>query len=46
MMTHGAMLWEAALYNNGSIPLKQARYGESYSMHGALPAAADGASSQ
>src|SRR3954471_10607496 len=34
MMTHGAMLWEAALYNNGSYPLKQARFGESYSMHG------------
>ena len=35
MMTHGAMLWEAALYNNGSFPMKQARFGESYSMHGA-----------
>jgi hypothetical protein len=35
MMTHGAMLWEAALYNNGSYPLKQARFGESYSMNGA-----------
>jgi hypothetical protein len=34
MMTHGAMLWEAALYNNGSFPLKGARFGESYSMHG------------
>jgi hypothetical protein len=35
MMTHGCMLWSAALYNNGSIPLKPARFGESYSMHGA-----------
>jgi hypothetical protein len=34
MMTHGAMLWGSALYNNGSFPLKQARFGESYSMHG------------
>ncbi|HEV3165657.1 MAG TPA: hypothetical protein VGZ22_16640, partial [Isosphaeraceae bacterium] len=34
MMTHGAMLWGAALYNNGSLPLKAARFGESYSMHG------------
>ncbi len=35
MMTHGSMLWEAALYNNGSYPSKRARFGESYSMHGA-----------
>lgn len=34
MMTHGAMLWESALYNNGSFPLKRARFGESYSMNG------------
>src|SRR5262249_40379901 len=34
MMTHGCMLWGAALYNNGSIPLKRSPYGESYSMHG------------
>jgi hypothetical protein len=34
MMTHGCMLWGAALYNNGSFPLKQSRFGESYSMHG------------
>ncbi len=34
MMTHGAMLWEAALYNNGAFPDKHARYGESYSMNG------------
>ena len=35
MMTHGAMLWGAALYNNGAFPRKAARFGESYSMHGA-----------
>jgi hypothetical protein len=34
MMTHGCMLWGAALYNNGSVPNKWARFGESYSMHG------------
>ena len=34
MMTHGAMLWGAALYNNGSYPLKQYRFGESYSREG------------
>jgi hypothetical protein len=34
MMTHGAMLWGAALYNNGAFPLKQAAFGESYSPHG------------
>ncbi len=35
MMTHGAMLWGAALYNNGSFHLKDARFGESYSESGA-----------
>jgi hypothetical protein len=35
MMTHGAMLWSAALYNNGSVPTKYPLFGESYSMHGA-----------
>lgn len=35
MMTHGCMLWGAALYNNGAFPLKAARFGESYSMNGA-----------
>src|SRR5438132_7040372 len=30
MMTHGALLWGAALYNNGSFPSKDARFGESY----------------
>jgi len=34
MMTHGGMLWAAALYNNGSFPLKNARFGESYSTDG------------
>lgn len=34
MMSHGCMLWGAALYNNGAVPLKRARYGESYSMDG------------
>jgi hypothetical protein len=35
MMTHSCMLWGVALYNNGSVPFKWARYGESYSMDGA-----------
>jgi hypothetical protein len=30
MMNHGAMLWGAALYNNGSFPLKDYRYGQAY----------------
>jgi len=34
MMTHGCMLWNAALYNNGAIPNKQSSFGESYSMDG------------
>jgi hypothetical protein len=34
MMTHGCMLWGAALYNNGAVPEKWSRYGESYSMNG------------
>jgi hypothetical protein len=34
MMTHGCMLWNAALYNNGSIPTKPACFGESYSPEG------------
>ncbi|NUQ49257.1 MAG: hypothetical protein HUU27_04975, partial [Phycisphaerae bacterium] len=34
MMTHGAQLWAAVLYNNGSYPHKIARFGESYSFHG------------
>src|SRR6204780_4342292 len=35
MMTTGAMLWEAALYNNGGFPYKDARFGESYAADGA-----------
>src|SRR5215467_3928940 len=35
MMTNGAMLWGAALYNNGSFPLKDPQFGESYSESGA-----------
>src|ERR1043165_899349 len=34
MMTNGAMLWGAALYNNGSFHLKDPRFGESYSEGG------------
>ena len=34
MMTTGAMLWQAALYNNGGAPYKNARYGESYGSDG------------
>jgi hypothetical protein len=34
MMTHGCMLWEAAAYNNGTVPVKSAVFGESYSMNG------------
>ena len=34
MMTHGAMLWGAALYNNGSVPFKNPRFGESYAPDG------------
>ncbi|MDX6613410.1 MAG: hypothetical protein QOD75_2596 [Blastocatellia bacterium] len=35
MMTHGAMLWGAALYNNGGYPLKDTQFGESYGENGA-----------
>ena len=34
MMSHGAMLWNAALYNNGAINLKNAVFGESYTVDG------------
>lgn len=34
MMTTGALLWGAALYNNGAFPLKNYRFGESYSVNG------------
>jgi len=35
MMAHGAMLWGAALYNNGGFPIKDTNFGESYSENGA-----------
>ena len=34
MMTHGGMLWGAALYNNGAVPFKDTHFGESYSPEG------------
>ncbi len=34
MMAHGAMLWGAALYNNGSFPLKRPRFGAAYDRYG------------
>jgi hypothetical protein len=34
MMSHGAMLWSAAMYNNGSFPLKNPHFGESYDRDG------------
>ena len=34
MMSHGAMLWGAALYNNGAFPLKNPHFGESYAPDG------------
>ncbi len=34
MMKHGALLWEAATYNNGSFLYKNGRFGESYSKDG------------
>ncbi len=34
MMNHGAMLWGAALYNNGSVPFKNYRYGQAYGPDG------------
>jgi len=34
MMTHGAMLWGAALYNNGAVPFKTPHFGESYDRDG------------
>jgi hypothetical protein len=37
MMRHGAMLWGAALYNNGGFPLKDTRFGESYSPEAGTP---------
>ncbi|HEV7905289.1 MAG TPA: hypothetical protein VGO96_15715 [Pyrinomonadaceae bacterium] len=37
MMRHGAMLWGAALYNNGGFPLKDARFGEAYAEESGAP---------
>ncbi|MCK6461015.1 MAG: hypothetical protein L6Q95_14115, partial [Planctomycetes bacterium] len=34
MMAHGAMLWGAALYNNGVVPFKNPRFGEAYAPDG------------
>jgi hypothetical protein len=34
MMNHGALLWGAALYNNGGSSLKNYRYGQAYGPHG------------
>jgi hypothetical protein len=35
MMRHGAMLWGAALYNNGGFPIKDTNFGENYGEDGA-----------
>lgn len=35
IMSTGCMLWGAALYNNGAVPFKRARFGEIYGMKGA-----------
>ena len=35
MMNHGAMLWGAALYNNGAYPQKNYRFGQAYGADGA-----------
>ena len=34
MMNHGAMLWGAALYNNGAVPYKNYRFGQAYGADG------------
>ncbi|HYR23386.1 MAG TPA: hypothetical protein VEP30_10760 [Chthoniobacterales bacterium] len=34
MMNHGAMLWGAALYNNGAYPQKNYRFGQGYAADG------------
>jgi len=34
IMRHGAMLWGAALYNNGATPEKNSRYGQAYGADG------------
>ena len=35
MMNHGALLWGAALYNNGAYPQKNYRFGQAYGADGA-----------
>ena len=35
MMRHGAMLWGAALYNNGAHPAKDYQFGQAYGLDGA-----------
>ena len=35
IMTHGGVLWGAALYNNGGFPYKNTHFGESYDRDGA-----------
>src|ERR1051325_3230892 len=35
IMRHGAMLWGAALYNNGAYPAKNYRFGQAYGLDGA-----------
>ncbi len=37
MMNHGAMLWGAALYNNGAAPDKNYRYGQAYAFPTNVP---------
>ena len=34
LMSHGAFLWGAALYNNGAFPIKNSVFGESYDSKG------------
>jgi hypothetical protein len=34
MMNHGAMLWGAAIYNNGALPYKDYRFGQAYGADG------------
>ena len=36
LMSHGAFLWGAALYNNGAFPLKRPVFGESYARDGVV----------
>lgn len=36
MMNHGAMLWGAALYNNGSYPVKNPHFSQAYGPGGAI----------